>query len=121
MDDTKVSLSRRQLFGRSLTLGGAAAGLLAAREGFGQMLQACGLTPKQQEGPFFPEKAKEDEDTDLTVLHGSSDKAKGQVVYLRGKVQDENCAPVAKAVVEIWQANWKGRYDHSGDSDVDPN
>jgi protocatechuate 3,4-dioxygenase beta subunit len=121
MDQRKSGLSRRQLLRNSFLFSGGAAGMLAGRKGFGQILTACGLTPPQEIGPFFPEKQKPDEDTDLTQVAGHTKRAIGQVIFLSGRVQDENCNPISSAEVEIWQADWKGRYDHSGDSDPDPN
>lgn len=41
---------------------------------------------------------------------GKSDNAPGQLLFISGRVTDENCVPVANAIVDIWQANPFGQY-----------
>ncbi len=77
----------------------------------------CGLTPKQPEGPFYPISDQPDKNTDLTVVDGKNRMASGKILHLSGKVTDQNCEPVKKAVVEIWQACESGRYNHPGDEE----
>lgn len=51
-------------------------------------------------------------------------RALGQLIHVRARVVDEDGAPVAGAVVEIWHANAAGKYIHPNDSHeapVDPN
>jgi len=36
----------------------------------------------------------------------------GQVLYLLGRVVDHDCRPVPGAVVEVWQCDAGGQYDH---------
>lgn len=92
-----------------------------------KVMGLCGLgaTPEQPLGPFYPEKRQFDEDNDLTFVKGRSGTAKGDIIYLAGTVTDENCQPIKGALVEIWQACETGRYNHSGDPNVnaklDPN
>ena len=48
----------------------------------------------------------------------------GQLIHLKVRVLDEDGAPVAGAMVELWQANGAGRYAHPNDDDhapLDPN
>jgi protocatechuate 3,4-dioxygenase beta subunit len=48
----------------------------------------------------------------------------GQLIHLKVRVLDEDGAPVAGAMVEVWQANAAGRYAHPNDDDhapLDPN
>ena len=50
--------------------------------------------------------------------------ALGQRIHVGGRVLDEDGRPVAGGVVELWQANAAGRYDHPADSaraPLDPN
>ncbi len=109
-DDARIS--RRGLLGAGL---GAAAGFLAGR--LPGAAPDCGdSTPAQTEGPFFPTRDRDDEDPDLTQVKGRTGRAIGEVVYVRGRVLDEACRPVAGALVEIWQANSGGRYDHERDA-----
>ena len=48
----------------------------------------------------------------------------GQLIAVEGRVTDEDGAPLANAVIEIWQANSAGKYIHELDrheAPVDPN
>jgi len=81
------------------------------------------ITPKQPEGPFYPINEQLDSDNDLTILEGSTKRAKGQIVYTKGIVQDQYCNPVQDALVEIWQACASGKYNHPNDpneAELDP-
>lgn len=42
--------------------------------------------------------------------------ALGERIIVRGRVLDENGRAVPASLVELWQANAAGRYDHSGDT-----
>lgn len=83
------------------------------------------ITAAQTEGPFYPIEAQDDLDWDLTIVNGRTERAKGTVVIVRGTVTDQNCEPVAGALVEIWQACESGRYNHASDPNtsapLDPN
>lgn len=85
---------------------------------------ACVPTPAQTSGPFYPTGDQPDEDFDLTRVAGRDGVAEGEVIHVRGRVLDEECRPVADALVEIWQANTHGRYHHERDTSpapADPN
>jgi len=59
---------------------------------------------------------------DLSVMNGKQ--ALGERIIVRGRVVDENDRPVPHTMIEIWQANAAGRYDHPGDqhdAPMDPN
>lgn len=84
----------------------------------------CAETPVQTSGPFYPGENKFSLENDLTVVPGASGKPLGEVVYVRGVVQDEACRPLAGAIVEIWQACASGRYNNPSDPNtaaLDPN
>ncbi|MEM8647098.1 MAG: protocatechuate 3,4-dioxygenase [Pseudomonadota bacterium] len=81
-------------------------------------LQAAVLTPRQAEGPFYPETIPDDSDMDLTQFAGG--KAEGDVIELTGRVMNEKAAPLPGTIVELWQANTYGRYHHPGDSNSRP-
>ena len=111
-------ISRRALLQIGL---GAAAGAV----GGGLLAQAssdpgCGPTPPEIEGPFYPTRDQPDENTDLTRITGHAERAEGDVVYLSGQVLDDDCRPIAGALVEIWQANRHGRYHHERDPNPAP-
>lgn len=86
--------------------------------------ESCQLTAEQPEGPFYPINNQSDKDNDLTKINGNDKVALGEVIILKGIVQNELCKPVAGALVEIWQACETGKYNHPGDpntSKLDPN
>ena len=85
---------------------------------------ACALTPFQVDGPFYP-LAIQDYDWDLTSVSGGTGRAEGQVIEVTGQVLDARCQPIPGCVLEVWQANVRGRYSHPGDKlterPLDPN
>ena len=58
----------------------------------------------------YPGEAKIMQSSKLARPAGKTEFALGQLVYLSGRVLDENCVPVAGAVVDIWQTDSRGRY-----------
>jgi len=83
----------------------------------------CNLTPRESSGPFYPLSYPLDQDNDLTYLKDKSQRAKGEIIYIKGVVQGENCELVSKATIEIWQACATGRYNHPEDrspAELDP-
>jgi protocatechuate 3,4-dioxygenase beta subunit len=51
-------------------------------------------------------------------------RALGQLIHLRARVVDEDGAPLAGALVEVWHANGAGKYIHPNDTNdapADPN
>jgi protocatechuate 3,4-dioxygenase, beta subunit len=59
---------------------------------------------------------------DLSVTDGRQ--AQGERIIVRGRVIDESDRPIPHTMIEIWQANAGGRYDHPGDqhdAPLDPN
>jgi protocatechuate 3,4-dioxygenase beta subunit len=55
---------------------------------------------------------------DLTRARGSV--AIGERIVVAGQVSDERGRPVAHSMVEVWQANAAGRYDHARDQHEAP-
>lgn len=80
----------------------------------------CGLTPPQTSGPFYPGENQFDPKNDLTLLPGHTIRAKGQVIYVNGKVLDTSCRAIENANVEIWQACASGRYNNPRDPNTAP-
>jgi protocatechuate 3,4-dioxygenase beta subunit len=59
---------------------------------------------------------------DLTTLGAAA--AQGERILVGGRITDEDGRPVPHTMLEIWQANAAGRYDHPGDTHdapLDPN
>jgi len=92
---------------------------LAAFTARGAFADELTRTPKQTEGPFYPDKLPLDTDNDLLVINEGITPAVGEVTYLSGRILDAKGDPVRNAVVEIWQADNHGAYLHSGTSNAD--
>ncbi|MDB5891654.1 MAG: intradiol ring-cleavage dioxygenase [Polaromonas sp.] len=71
-------------------------------------------TPTQTEGPFYPVSIPRDADFDL-LRNGGLTYTRGQACTLEGSVSDLAGRPVRGAMVEIWQCDHAGHYDHPGD------
>ena len=113
-------ISRRHVLGMSLAVGGLAFSGAASLV----LAQALKRTPGEILGPFYPVLKPLDQDADLTIISGKSERAQGQVLHLMGRVLNLKGESVAGARVEIWQANTHGRYDHPSDRNpapLDPN
>jgi protocatechuate 3,4-dioxygenase beta subunit len=110
---------------RTLALLGASALTACAAELDPGDETALPVTPREIEGPFFPENTRVESDVDLTRLTGRGERAAGQVIEVRGRVLGPNGQPIAGARVQLWQANAAGRYAHSADAGnpapLDPN
>ncbi len=99
----------RRIFLSTLTMGAAA---FAARGAFAEELVR---TPRQTEGPFYPDKLPLDTDNDLLIINDAITPAVGEVTYLTGRILDAKGDPVRNALVEIWQVDNNGSYIHSRD------
>jgi protocatechuate 3,4-dioxygenase, beta subunit len=74
------------------------------------------------EGPVFGDDALDPLDNDLT-RHGDGEPL-GERIIVQGRVLDEDGRPIRGALVEVWQANAAGRYEHVVDqhpAPLDPN
>ncbi len=73
-------------------------------------------------GPVYPYGRIDVNDTDLTRQHPGE--PLGERIIVQGRVLDEDGRPIAKTLVEVWQANAAGRYAHRVDdhpAPLDPN
>jgi len=70
-------------------------------------------TPRQTEGPFYPDHMPLDTDNDLLIVNDSITSAVGTVTHLSGRVLDSRGEPIRNAVVEIWQVDNRGNYFHT--------
>lgn len=86
--------------------------------------ELCQETPPQEEGPFYlnsyDRTRPAPHNSDLTAVPGATGRPEGDIIYVTGRVTDEECRAVKGAVVEIWQANAKGRYIHAADPNPAP-
>ena len=77
-------------------------------------------TPSQTEGPFYPVTEPKDADYDL-LKNGTLAYTKGQPSWVEGVVTDLDGAPLKGGVMEIWQCDEEGHYDHPRDgAKIDP-
>ena len=77
----------RRAFLSTLTLGAAA---FATRGLFADELVR---TPKQTEGPFYPDKLPLDTDNDLLIINDTITPAVGEVTHLTGRILDSKGDP----------------------------
>lgn len=105
---------------RTLLAGSAA---LMAMPAFIREARAQGrlaVTPSQTEGPFYPVTIPKDDDFDL-LKHGERRYAKGQAAWVGGRVLNPDGQPLKGGVIEIWQCDVDGHYDHPRDrGGIDP-
>jgi protocatechuate 3,4-dioxygenase beta subunit len=83
----------------------------------GLMAETLTLTPKQTEGPFYPDKMPLDTDNDLILINDTLTPAVGTIAYLSGKVSDIKGNPLRNTLVEIWQVDNNGIYLHTRGGD----
>jgi protocatechuate 3,4-dioxygenase beta subunit len=95
---------------------GAAAAMFTVRGAFAEELTR---TPRQTEGPFYPDKLPLDTDNDLLVINDGITPGVGEISYVSGRILDAKGNPIRNAVVEIWQVDGNGAYLHSGTSNKD--
>ena len=106
------------LFPRRQFLGGLAVGL-SAFSVRGLFAEELTRTPKQTEGPFYPDRLPLDTDNDLIVINDTLTPAVGEITHLSGRILDARGNPLRNAVVEIWQCDSGGAYLHSKTGNAD--
>jgi protocatechuate 3,4-dioxygenase, beta subunit len=106
----------RRFFLGSIATGAAAfagaSALFTVRAAFADELVR---TPRQTEGPFYPDKLPLDTDNDLIVVNDSLTPAVGEITHLTGRILDHKGDPIRNALVEIWQVDNSGAYIHTKD------
>lgn len=79
-------------------------------------------TLSERTGPVFGQDAVRLTDSDLTAQHPGA--PLGERIVVTGRVLDEGGKAVRGALIEVWQANAAGRYQHKNDghnAPLDPN
>jgi protocatechuate 3,4-dioxygenase beta subunit len=76
-------------------------------------------TPRQTEGPFYPNHLPLDTDNDLLVINDATTPSIGEVTYVSGRILDAKGDPIRNALVEIWQCDANGAYLHTGTSNAE--
>ena len=77
-------------------------------------------TAHQTVGPFFPAQFIRPSDNDLAGLTDGRPRAEGAPCLIFGTVRDINDAPAINVILEIWQANAAGRFNHPDDRSSAP-
>ena len=70
-------------------------------------------TVSERTGPVFGQSTVASTDADLTAQHAGA--PLGERIVVSGRVLDEGGRPVRGALIEVWQANAAGRYQHKND------
>ncbi len=109
-------MTKPSILSRRLVLAGAGVGLIPLSAAFAQSLVP---TPAQTEGPFYPAGLPADSDNDLVQVRGASARAMGEVLHLQGRVIGIDGRVRPGALVEIWQCDAQGIYDHPRQSGRD--
>lgn len=64
-------------------------------------------------GPFFPHTFFQPGDNDLTIVaHGAAPTRRGEAILLRGRVTRAEGLPCLNQILEAWQADAGGRFNH---------
>ena len=95
---------------RRLFLGSMASAAFTLPGAFAQELLR---TPRQMEGPFYPNRLPLDTDNDLIVINDSLTPAVGEITHLTGRILDAKGRPLRNVAVEIWQCDNNGVYLHT--------
>lgn len=107
--NTKVTVQHTNLTRRRLlTIPLAATAMYLSNRA---VAAACTVTPTTEDGPLYPPYPFSWV-SDLTRIPGKAGVATGQPLYIHGQVLNHQCVPVPNAVVEIWQADNNGYYNH---------
>jgi protocatechuate 3,4-dioxygenase, beta subunit len=109
LSPASVRSSRR----RFLSALGIGAAFFAAPGAFAEELVR---TPRQTEGPFYPDRLPLDTDNDLIVINDSVTPAVGEITWLNGRILDSRGEPIRNALVEIWQVDKNAAYIHTKDT-----
>jgi len=75
-------------------------------------------------GPIYGHAAVGDLDHDLTKSAARTGAPNGERIIVAGTVRDEDGRPVPDILLEVWQPNAAGRYNHADDqhdAPIDPN
>jgi protocatechuate 3,4-dioxygenase, beta subunit len=87
-----------------------------------QPLVPLPIGPTETHGPIFGDAPVRANDHDLTRQHAGE--PIGERINVSGRILDSSGRPVANQLVELWQANSAGRYNHvvdQHDAPLDPN
>ncbi|MFP6747774.1 MAG: protocatechuate 3,4-dioxygenase subunit beta [Alphaproteobacteria bacterium] len=78
----------------------------------------------ERTGPVYGQDAVGPLDHDLTKAAAKTGEPNGERIIVAGRVHDEDGRPVPNILLEVWQPNAAGRYNHADDqhdAPIDPN
>src|SRR5258705_11791622 len=74
----------------------------------GALAEELTRTPRQTEGPFYPDHLPLDTDNDLIIVNDGITPASGEITHLSGRILDARGGPIRNPLVEIWQEDNQG-------------
>ncbi len=113
MNESDFLHTRRHFLG-GITLGVTGLSLAGLHSVPGLFAQELMLTPRQGDGPMYPDSLPLDTDNDLLIVNDGITPAVGEITHLSGSILDAKGDPIRNALVEIWQVDNNGVYLHSG-------
>jgi protocatechuate 3,4-dioxygenase beta subunit len=114
--EDRTAMPTLRLKRRDLLAGATAAALAQPLTRLASSGSPLLVTPGQTEGPFYPVSFPTDMDADLVRVNGRATQAVGKVTHVSGRILGRLGEPVRGAMVEIWQCDAHGIYNHPGDS-----
>jgi protocatechuate 3,4-dioxygenase beta subunit len=121
LDQTEADISKRNISRRkALVLLGAAmlAGKVSAQAQTSRL--SCIVTPQQTEGPYFSDFMLNRSDIRIDPTDGTVKSGVPLLLALRvHAVEDNRCAPLPGAIVDLWHCDATGSYSDSVDSHFD--
>ena len=111
-----IALRERRAVLRGIALGVGACGFARLFDVPGLFAEELTLTPRQTEGPFYPDHLPLDADNDLVIVGNHTTPAVGRITHLGGRLLTPAGSPIRDAIVEIWQVDSRGVYLHSASS-----
>src|SRR5688500_3705214 len=82
------------------------------------------ITSSQELGRSFAHELVLPGDDDVVCRRPGGPREEGTRIVVSGRVLNEDSRPVRKALIEVWQANCRGKYEHPDDitpAPPDPN
>jgi protocatechuate 3,4-dioxygenase, beta subunit len=113
--DLQHRIATRRQFMKGATVTATSLGLPLFGDVRGAFAEALALTPRQTEGPFYPDRLPLDTDNDLIIVNDHVTPAVGEITHLTGRILDAAGEPIPGALVEIWQVDGHGVYLHTAD------
>jgi protocatechuate 3,4-dioxygenase beta subunit len=115
MSEDNGSASRRGLIKASVGLAATAACAPASPVVAQTAGASCSVSSLTEAGPFYPTEAIPQR-WDLTAANRPA----GQLLYITGIVRGRDCAPAADTIVEFWQTDANGNYNHPRAENTQP-